>query len=37
MPYCTACGRQNPDDAKFCSQCGTKIVSADQTGGAEPA
>ena len=27
MPFCTACGRQNPDDARFCSQCGTKMVS----------
>lgn len=29
MPFCTACGRQNPDDARFCAQCGTKLVSAD--------
>ena len=28
MPFCTACGRQNPDDARFCSQCGTRIVTA---------
>ena len=27
MPFCTACGRQNPDDARFCSQCGTRLVS----------
>jgi pSer/pThr/pTyr-binding forkhead associated (FHA) protein len=27
MPYCTACGRQNPDDARFCAQCGTRLVS----------
>lgn len=27
MPYCTACGRQNPDDARFCSQCGKRIVT----------
>ncbi len=27
MPFCTACGQQNPDDAKFCSQCGTRLVS----------
>lgn len=26
MPFCTACGRQNPDDARFCSQCGTRLV-----------
>jgi hypothetical protein len=28
MPFCTACGHQNPDDAKFCSQCGTKLEAA---------
>ena len=27
MPFCTACGKQNPDDAKFCSQCGTRLVA----------
>ncbi len=30
MPFCTACGRQNPDDARFCSQCGTKIAPAEE-------
>ena len=30
MPFCTSCGSQNPDDARFCSQCGTRLVSADQ-------
>jgi pSer/pThr/pTyr-binding forkhead associated (FHA) protein len=29
MPFCTACGRQNPDDARFCAQCGTKLLSVD--------
>ena len=29
MPFCTSCGRQNPDDARFCSQCGTRLVTAD--------
>ena len=33
MPFCTACGRQNPDDARFCSQCGTRLVTADQQNG----
>ena len=28
MPFCTACGRENPDDARFCSQCGTRLVTA---------
>ncbi len=27
MPFCTNCGRQNPDDARFCSQCGTRLVT----------
>ncbi len=35
MPFCTACGRKNPDDARFCSQCGTRLVSADADGRAE--
>ena len=25
MPFCTACGKQNPDDARFCAQCGTRL------------
>ena len=29
MPFCTACGKQNPDDARFCSQCGTRLVTDD--------
>lgn len=29
MPFCTACGRQNPDDARFCSQCGNRLVAPD--------
>ena len=28
MPYCTSCGHRNPDDARFCSQCGTRVLSA---------
>jgi pSer/pThr/pTyr-binding forkhead associated (FHA) protein len=32
MPFCTACGKQNPDDARFCAQCGTRLVSADEPG-----
>ncbi|MGN0065699.1 MAG: FHA domain-containing protein [Nocardioides sp.] len=27
MPFCTACGNQNPDDARFCAQCGTRLLS----------
>lgn len=29
MPFCTNCGNQNPDEARFCAQCGTRLVSAD--------
>ena len=35
MPFCTHCGRQNPDDANFCAQCGTKLVAL--AGGGDPA
>ena len=26
MPFCTNCGNRNPDDARFCSQCGTRLA-----------
>jgi pSer/pThr/pTyr-binding forkhead associated (FHA) protein len=29
VPFCTSCGRRNPEDARFCSQCGTRLVTAD--------
>jgi pSer/pThr/pTyr-binding forkhead associated (FHA) protein len=29
MPFCTACGHRNPDDARFCAQCGTRLVGTD--------
>ncbi|WP_372727102.1 FHA domain-containing protein [Nocardioides sp.] len=29
MPFCTSCGRQNPDDARFCAQCGTRLVAVE--------
>ncbi|WP_432479863.1 FHA domain-containing protein [Nocardioides sp. GXQ0305] len=32
MPFCTACGRENPDEARFCSQCGTRLVGAPTAG-----
>lgn len=32
MPFCTACGRQNPDDARFCAQCGTRLVGTEHAG-----
>jgi pSer/pThr/pTyr-binding forkhead associated (FHA) protein len=28
MPYCTNCGQQNPAEARFCSQCGTRLAAA---------
>ncbi|NUR08871.1 MAG: FHA domain-containing protein [Nocardioidaceae bacterium] len=28
MPFCTQCGHQNPDGAKFCSQCGSRLEEA---------
>ena len=39
MPFCTSCGKPNPDDARFCAQCGTRLLGADggTATGAEPA
>ncbi len=31
MPFCTSCGTQNPDDARFCAQCGTRLLTAAPT------
>ncbi len=28
MPFCTECGHQNPDDARFCAQCGKRLAEA---------
>ena len=28
MPFCSQCGSQNSDNARFCSQCGTPLVPA---------
>jgi pSer/pThr/pTyr-binding forkhead associated (FHA) protein len=28
MPFCTVCGTQNPDDARFCAQCGNRLPTA---------
>ena len=33
MPFCTACGKNNPDDARFCAQCGTRIAAAEPASG----
>ena len=32
MPFCTSCGKQNPDDARFCSQCGTRLAPPRRAG-----
>jgi len=31
MKYCTGCGAQNTDDAKFCEYCGKEFVSVNNT------
>jgi pSer/pThr/pTyr-binding forkhead associated (FHA) protein len=28
MPFCTQCGHANPDDSRFCSNCGAPLRSA---------
>ena len=28
MPFCTACGTENPQEAKFCFACGTALADA---------
>lgn len=28
--FCTACGRQNPAGARFCAQCGARLVEASE-------
>jgi pSer/pThr/pTyr-binding forkhead associated (FHA) protein len=33
MPFCTQCGHQNPDGARFCSQCGTRLEASAPTAG----
>jgi len=29
MTYCSSCGKNNTDTAKFCGKCGTKLVKSD--------
>src|SRR5205809_90355 len=31
MPFCTACGTENPDQARFCFGCGAPLVAAQPT------
>lgn len=35
MPFCTQCGHENPDDARFCSACGAALRPSG--GGVPPA
>lgn len=35
MPFCTQCGQQNPDNARFCSRCGSPLVRPDQSDSGE--
>jgi pSer/pThr/pTyr-binding forkhead associated (FHA) protein len=35
MPFCTNCGHENPDSARFCSQCGTRLADAPAEGASE--
>ena len=28
MSFCTVCGTQNPDDARFCAQCGNRLETS---------
>ncbi len=37
MPFCTSCGHENPAEARFCSQCGTRLVTEPQPGAGAPA
>ncbi len=36
MPYCSQCGSQNSDNARFCSQCGTPLAAAAEPAGDAP-
>jgi hypothetical protein len=35
MLFCTQCGRENPDDAKFCANCGAALARPGQPVGSE--
>jgi pSer/pThr/pTyr-binding forkhead associated (FHA) protein len=35
MPYCTNCGNANPDEARFCSQCGTALAGESPAAGGD--
>jgi FHA domain/zinc-ribbon domain len=33
MPFCTQCGHQNPEGARFCSQCGSRLEASGSPAG----
>jgi pSer/pThr/pTyr-binding forkhead associated (FHA) protein len=35
MPFCTQCGHQNPDDSKFCSNCGAALRAGSERAGGD--
>ena len=35
MPFCTQCGHQNPEGARFCSQCGARLEAASAPAGGQ--
>jgi pSer/pThr/pTyr-binding forkhead associated (FHA) protein len=37
MPYCSHCGSQNADNAKFCSQCGSPLTQTQEVAEPSPA
>ena len=37
MPFCTQCGHQNPEGARFCSQCGARLEAASTPAGGQEA
>jgi FHA domain/zinc-ribbon domain len=37
MPFCTQCGHNNADDARFCSNCGAALDAAAPTAASAPA
>ncbi|MBA2697165.1 MAG: FHA domain-containing protein [Nocardioidaceae bacterium] len=30
MPFCTECGHQNPEGARFCAQCGHRLAASER-------
>jgi pSer/pThr/pTyr-binding forkhead associated (FHA) protein len=36
MPSCSNCGKENADDARFCSQCGSRLPGAEPEAPAVP-